>query len=236
MSEYAPIQNQTNINKDVSFFATVSTVGATSAVGVIQGDYAVGELAFGLQGGGLISGTGLEVVGTVDPSAAGGVTSTLCVVAQPAGDAPTPGFVGLGQLYFERPNGSGTACSVISPYSENQTATVGITIQASNVICNELDVTYTGTFAAVTVSTINGSKYTNGLVFQAGLGETDTGGASTITLATPYLTPNFEVLITQISPAGTVYNANIVSSVSISSFQVLSLAGSTPFGWVTSGV
>lgn len=236
MSEYAPIQNQANINKDVSFFATVSTVSATPSLGVVEGDYAASELSFGLQGGGLISGGGLEIVGAVDPLAPGGVVSTLCIVDQPAGVTPNPGFLGLGQIYFERPNGSATACSVISAFSDNPTGVVGVTIAASNIICNELDITHTGPFTAVSISTVNGARYSTALVFQSGLGETDTGGVSTITLATPYLTPNFEVLISQINAAGSDYNATIVSSISVSSFQVVSFAGSTPFGWVTSGL
>lgn len=221
----APIQNQTNLNKDVSFFAPASTLGA-SELGV-DANLLAGFLNFGQ--GGVLTGVGLRVAPV--SGGIGGATSTLAVID----NAGSPKTLGVGGVYFDTPGGSFTTCSLLYqdiPEDQPQVTTV----QASNFTTAALIVTNN-----LGISTLNGIQYdtTAGpaqFTVQAGRGNTSSSNAAIITFAVPYTDAStLSITATPRNTLNTVFHPLTISDISQSTFVVTSDTTNVGFSWIANG-
>jgi hypothetical protein len=224
MSEYAPIQNQANINKDVSFFAPASTLGATE-LGVAP-DLEAGFLTFGP--GGAVTGSGLIPLGIIGGP---GRVSTLSVVSD---SANTLGALATAGVYFDVPNGSLTGCSLI--YKNTGAGQEGqINVASRNIITTDFET------SELRISTLNGIPYdpTPGppqYRVQAGLGNTTSSNAAIITFATPYASAStLSITAACINTLNTTFHPLTLSDISQSSFVVTSDTTNVAFSWISNG-
>jgi hypothetical protein len=224
MSAYAPIQNQANINKDVSFFAPASTLGATE-LGVAP-DLEAGFLTFGP--GGAVTGSGLIPLGIIGGP---GRVSTLSVVSD---SANTLGALATAGVYFDVPNGTLTGCSLI--YKNTGAGQEGqINVASRNIITTDFET------SELRISTLNGIPYdpTPGVAqfrVQAGTGETVGSNSAIITLAIPYASAStLSITATPTNIVDTTFHSLTLSDISQSSFVVTTDTTGVTFDWITNG-
>jgi len=220
----APIQNQTNLNKDVSFFAPASTLGA-SELGV-DANLLAGFLDFGQ--GGVLTGVGLRIAPV--SGGIGGATSTLAVIDN-TGAART---LATGGIYFDTPDGTFTSCSFLHqdiPLQQGQVTTV----KAPNFTTAALITTNMG------ISTLNGIQYdtTPGpaqFTVQAGRGNTSSSNAAIVTFAVPYTDAStLSITATPRNTLNTVFHPLTLSDISQSTFVVTSDTTGVGFSWIANG-
>jgi hypothetical protein len=221
----APIQNQTNLNKDVSFFAPASTLGA-SELGT-DPNFVSGFLDFGQ--GGVLTGIGLRVAPVT--GGVGGATSTLAVLD----NTGTARSLAANGVYFDTLGGSLTSCSII--YQNTPAITLDTAnIRASNITMNSLIVNN-----VIEVSTLNGLPYISDpasalYTVQAGLGNTIASNAAIVTFATPFSSAStLSITATPTNTLNTTFHPLTLSEISQSTFVVTSDATNVAFSWIANG-
>jgi hypothetical protein len=226
MSVQAPIQNQSYLNTNVAFFAPASTLGSSELTDT-PANLTAGFLTFGLQGGGRPTGPGLEIVGI---NGLAGPLSTIGVVAN---SNAVPAALAAGGVYFDALGGGFTNCCVIK---QSPIGTQQVYLTASNIGMQNLAVDST-----LLVSTLNGIPYptfpaTATFRLLAGRATIGAGNVSTVTLATNYNNSNaMSITATPINTVNDKFHPLTLSSISISSFTVISDAAGVDFSWITNG-
>jgi len=225
MPVQAPIQNQSYLNKNVAFFAPASTLGA-SELGT-DPNLQAGFLNFGLQGGGVLSGVGLNIVGV---STVTGPISTLGVVANNPG---SPKALAAAGVYFDTVGGALTTCSLIkqSPLGNDTTYLYTSNLGMRNLAIND----------GLAVSTLNGipvvvSPASALYTVQAGLGNTIASNAAIVTFATPYSSAStLSITATPINTLNNKFHPLTLSAISQSTFVITTDAIGVSFSWIANG-
>jgi hypothetical protein len=221
----APIQNQTNLNKDVSFFAPASTLGA-SELGV-DANLLAGFLDFGQ--GGVLTGVGLRIAPV--SGGIGGATSTLAVIDN-TGAART---LATGGVYFDTPDGTFTSCSLLYqdiPQDQPEVTTVQASNFTTAALISETNISF---------STLNGLPYdtTPGpaqFTVQAGRGNTSSSNAAIVTFAVPYTDAStLSITATPRNTLNTVFHPLTISDISQSTFVITSDTTGVGFSWIANG-